>query len=153
MVEASGASRIVVAETGNKRQNITDEDVNQCIKDLAAWFKENASAYYESALAPTANKAAADKVNAALAAFGASSSCHLGLSLQKFDGGFQYQDTFIGLSVDRISEVGAEKGLAARKILPFASDEESLLCLQLGDDGSESVIVYDPSEGSVDENL
>ena len=92
-------------------------------------------------------------IKGALAAFGASDSCYLGLSLQKFNGGFQYQDTFIGLSVDKINSIGAEKGLVARKILPFASDEESLLCLQFGDDASENVIIFDPSDDTVMENL
>ena len=46
MVEASGASRIVVAETGNKRTNITDADVTQCIRDLASWFQANAAAVH-----------------------------------------------------------------------------------------------------------
>ena len=49
MVEASSggaAGRIVVAETGNKRRNISDEDLAQCVKDLASWMQENAAAHF-----------------------------------------------------------------------------------------------------------
>ena len=48
MVEASGGSKIVVAESGNKRKAITAEDVQQCIKDLSGWFQTNAAEYYNS---------------------------------------------------------------------------------------------------------
>ena len=58
MVEA--VSQIIVAETGNKRTNITDEDVTQCMKDLGTWFETNASAHYTAKMAPTANGATAD---------------------------------------------------------------------------------------------
>ena len=37
MVEAA-PKKIQVAEMGNKRKEISDEDVTQCIKDLASWF-------------------------------------------------------------------------------------------------------------------
>ena len=87
MVESSGASRIQVAEMGNKRQNISQEDVNQCIKDLGAWFAENAKAHYQSAMTSTP-ETTPEVIKGVLAAFGASDSCYLGLSLQKFNGGF-----------------------------------------------------------------
>ena len=50
--------------------------------------------------------------------------------------------------------MGQEKGLVAKKLIPFASSEmeaDQLLCLQLGDAG-ETVIVYDTSDSSVMEN-
>ncbi len=50
-------------------------------------------------------------------------AAHLKLSLQKFDGGLQYMDTFIGLSVEQIKAVGQEKGLAAKNLIAFANSE------------------------------
>ena len=70
MVEAGGsAGQIVVAETGNKRQNISDEDLAQCVKDLAAWMEANAAAHYSSRMAGTANQASAEQVDELLRGF------------------------------------------------------------------------------------
>ena len=152
MVEASGASKIQVAETGNKRQAISDEDVLQTIKDVAVWLQTNAAAHYESQMAPKANQVSEDQTNALLSGFQASQAKHLGMSLQKFNGGMQYEDTFIGLSVDEITAVGAEKGLNDRKIVPFAKDiDGQLLCVQISDAGAEAVIGYDPSDGMIEQ--
>ena len=129
MVEAH-APRIVVAETGNKRQNISDEDLVQCIKDVVAWLQENAPAHYTAKIEGAANTATADQVTALLSEFDAGACSHLAISLQKFNGGIQYEDSFVGLSVDEINAVGTEKGLKARKIVPFARDaDEQLLCV------------------------
>ena len=102
MVEAStgGPGQIVVAETGNKRSHISDEDLAQCVKDIASWLQEKASAHYQAKMASAANAASADQVNAVLGAFSAESCGHLSLSLQKFNGGLHYQDNFIGLNID-----------------------------------------------------
>ena len=40
------SSKISVAETGNKRETITNEDVNQALIDLAQWFTTNAADYF-----------------------------------------------------------------------------------------------------------
>ena len=107
MVESTGgASRIVVAETGNRRTNISDEDLTQCIKDLASWFQTNAASHYEQTIAPRANAAAADQVGSVLAEFASAGTGHLALSLQKFNGGMQYLDTYVGISVDEINTIG-----------------------------------------------
>ena len=73
MVDAggSGAGRIVVAETGNKRREISNEDVMQCVKDLAGWFQSNAAAHYESKMAPVANSASEDQIRGVLSEFSA----------------------------------------------------------------------------------
>ena len=86
MVEAQGASRIVVAETGNKRTNITEQDTVQCIKDLAGWLETNAASHYTTQMVPKANGAAAEQVTGVLTEFGAQAS-HLAFSLQKYNGG------------------------------------------------------------------
>ena len=106
-------------------------------------------------MAGTANSASADQVNTVFAGFSASACTHLALSLQKFNGGLHYPDNFIGLSIDQISAVGDSAGLKARKIVPFAKDEsdpDQVMCVQIGDDGSETVISFDMSDSSVSEN-
>ena len=57
--------------------------------------------------------------------------------------------------MDEINGLGTTHGLKARHIVPFAKDiDESLQCVQINDDGSETVISFDTSEGgSVMENL
>jgi sensor c-di-GMP phosphodiesterase-like protein len=39
------ASKIQVAETGNKRTAVTDDDVSQAINDLGTWLKTNVPEY------------------------------------------------------------------------------------------------------------
>ena len=41
-MESSTASKILVAESGNKRKTITPEDVAQCVKDIAGWYETKA---------------------------------------------------------------------------------------------------------------
>ena len=143
MAEAAH-SRIVVAETGNKRTGITEEDVTQCIKDLASWLQTNAAAHYNSAMAPREN-GDANMISSVLTEFSAAQT-HLALSLHKFDGGMQYLDTYIGISIEEINSIGTAKGLKQQRIVPFAVDiNGTLLCLQINDDGSDTVISYDPS--------
>ena len=85
--------------------------------------------------------------------FGAQAS-HLALSLQKFNGGLQYLDTFVGLSIEEINETGTANNLKDRKIVPFAKDiDGSLQCVQVNENGTESVISFDTSDGSIMENL
>ena len=100
MVESTTSGRVVVAETGNKRRNISDEDLAQCVKDIASWLQEKASDHFNQNMAGTANTATADDVSAMLSAFSASSCTHLALSLQKFNGGLHYKDNYIGLPLD-----------------------------------------------------
>lgn len=153
MAESSGASRIVVAETGNKRTNISEQDVEQCVKDLAAWMETNAPSFYAAKLAPSQGAVDAAEVAGVLAEFSAGVSM-LGVSLTKFNGGMQYLDTFVGLSVQEISALGAEKGLKQKQCVPFARDiDDSLLCVQVSADGSETVVSVDGADGSVLENL
>ena len=127
MAEAAH-SRIVVAETGNRRTGITEQDVTQCIKDLASWLQTNAAAHYNGVMAPREN-GDANTINDVLSEFSAAQT-HLALSLQKFNGGMQYLDTYVGIPVEEIDTVGTQKALKERKIVPFAKDiEETLLCL------------------------
>ena len=51
MVETGTSSKpITVAEDGNKRKIISNEDVVQATNDLAEWFKANCNNMYESQL-------------------------------------------------------------------------------------------------------
>ena len=55
--------------------------------------------------------------------------------------------------MDELNGLGTAHGLKARHIVPFAKDiDESLQCVQINDDGSETVISFDTSDGSVMEN-
>ena len=66
----------------------------------------------------------------------------------------QYTDTYIGLSLDEINAVGTEKGLKARNIVPIAKDiDDSLLCVQINSDGTNTVVSVDGADGSIDEDL
>lgn len=48
MVESK--AKITVAATGNKRENISAEDIYQALNDITEHFKVNASGYYEAHL-------------------------------------------------------------------------------------------------------
>ena len=148
MVEASGGSKIVVAESGNKRKAITAEDVQQCIKDLSGWFQTNAAEYYNSQLKNCQGAPEAD-VAKALGEFGAGSSM-LGVALQKYNGCLQYQDTYVGLT---LSEISGHAGLKDKSVVPFAKDiDGTLLCVQIKD-GKESVITWDSDESAPEQDF
>lgn len=100
------ASKITVAETGNKRNALSNEDVSQAIVDIAQWFKTKAPKYFEAKM-----KAGAE--SSALAAFTAPE--HLKILLSKFNGGMHFQDTFVGLSIDEIKATNTNSYLAFAK--------------------------------------
>ena len=151
-MESSTGSRIVVAESGNKRQTITAEDVEQCIKDIAGWYETKAQSYYSNKL-QSCSGAPGEEVLAILAEFNAV-DCHLGVQLRKYNGGFQYLDTYVGLTVDEIRKHGTELGLIEKRIVPFAKDiEGTLQCVRIQEDGKESVVVWDCESQEVQEDL
>ena len=49
-----------MAETGNKRTDISEADLRQAINDIKNWFKENHSEFYEKANYNCDAKPAAD---------------------------------------------------------------------------------------------
>ena len=148
MVEASGGSKIVVAESGNKRKTITPEDAQQCIKDLSGWFQTNATDYFNSKLKDCQGAPAAD-VAKTLDEFGAG-TCLLGVALQKYNGNLQYQDTFVGLT---LSEISGHAALKDKGVVPFAKDiDGTLLCVQI-QGGKESVITWDSDESAPEQDF
>ena len=154
MVEANTELRMQVAETGNKRQGISAEDVSQCLKDLSEWFKSNAPAYYESKI-KAASPVAADEVKSVLEGLGVGGS-HLAVSLKAQNGGLQYMNTMIGLTLDQIKTLSSQEGLKSMKAVAFAQDcldETSVLCVVSKPDGAESVMNIDTSDNSVTEDL
>ena len=48
-MEAAG-KKFTVDEGGNKRQQITAEDIKQALNDTTQWFKTNAPTYYTMSL-------------------------------------------------------------------------------------------------------
>ena len=131
-MQTSSGNTITVGDIGgNKRTSVSDEDVLQCIKDLANWFKTHASPYYASSLEPQTTGASAEEVKSVLGDLGAGES-HLGTSLMKFNGGLQYEDTFMGLKLYQIKEISEGLGLKSKNLVPFAKDcDDSLLCLSV----------------------
>ena len=151
-MESSTGSKIVVAESGNKRKTISAEDVEQCIKDIAGWYQTKAENYYTNKLKTCAG-APPEEVKAVLGEFSAADS-HLSVQLTKYNGGFQYLDTYVGLTLDEIRKHGGELGLLEKKIVPFAKDiDGTLQCLQITDGGKESVISWDCESNAVQEDL
>jgi hypothetical protein len=84
------SSKITVAETGNKRAAITDEDVAQAINDLSQWLKTNVPEY------------AAANLKEGTDASGLSTHKHLQILLSKHNGGIHFEDTYQGLSLQQI---------------------------------------------------
>ena len=42
--------KIVVDEGGNKRQEISQEDIKQALNDITEWFKSNGASHYKAHL-------------------------------------------------------------------------------------------------------
>ena len=152
MVESSTGSKIVVAESGNKRKTISAEDVQQCIKDIAGWFQNNAAGYYSAKLEGCTG-ANADEIRRILGEFNAVEN-HLGVTLLKYNGALQYLDTYVGLTLEEISELGNKLGLKEKGIVPFAKDiDGTLQCIQVQAEGKESVVAWDCEASEVQEDL
>ena len=152
MVESTSAAKIVVAESGNKRKTIGDEDVEQCVKDMTGWFQSKAADYYKNNLENTKG-ATSDEIKNVLLEFNAT-GIQLGIALLKYNGKLQYQDTFIGLTVAEISELGGKHNLKDKQIVPFAQDiDGTLQCIHVQTDGKESVIAWDCDSSEIQEDL
>lgn len=116
---------------------------------MASWFQANAASYFEENLK---DKAGFENAEAVIAEFGVTGS-HLAIALKKFDGGLQFLDSFVGLSVAEIQKLGQEHGLKEKKIVPFAKDiDGNLQCVRVSD-GVESVVAWDCDEKEVTEDL
>ena len=133
----SGSSKISVAETGNKRAVLSNEDINQALNDISQWFKSNDKEYFDNYLSK--GGASADEIKATNAPE------HVQLLLLKFNGGMQFMDTFRGLSVSEIKQTSVGAGLT-----PFAKDiDTNVLCVnQAG-----KVVTWDSEEKMVIEEL
>ena len=74
-MEAAG-KKFTVDEGGNKRQQITAEDIKQALNDTTQWFKTNAPTYYTMSL--EGSKGSSDQsVDGVLKQFGAEGSFSL----------------------------------------------------------------------------
>merc|ERR1711957_753146 len=123
-IEIMEASKITVAELGNKRMEITIEDVNQAVTDLGQWFENKNKSYFEANMK---NGGASD---ADIKAVGAPEQ--LAAVLKKFNGGMHFMDTFKGLSVAEIKDA---QSLVGAGNLPFAKDIDGNI--QVLQDGSQ----------------
>lgn len=78
-MEAS-QKKFTVDEGGNKRQQITAEDIKQALNDVTQWFKTNAPTYYTMSL--EGSRGSSDQeVENLLRQFGAESSASLKIFL------------------------------------------------------------------------
>lgn len=108
------ASKIQVAETGNKRHGVlSKEDVQQACNDIAEWFKTNAKSYFDANFTKGGVEASAEVADE-----------HLKILLSKFNGGMHFLDTFRGLSLAEI------KSAKKDSLTPFARDlDGNLQCV------------------------
>jgi hypothetical protein len=141
----STASKISVAEKGNKKAETSAEDVRQALNDITQYFITNAPTFYDSNLKE--NKGNSEQlVNATLQKFNAASS-HIAISLEKYDGGLHYMDTYVGFKLAELTAVEVK----GENYLAFAKDiDGNLLCIRVN--GQETVVVYDCEECSIDED-
>jgi hypothetical protein len=141
----STASKISVAEKGNKKAETSAEDVRQALNDITQYFITNAPTFYDSNLKE--NKGNSEQlVNATLQKFNAASS-HIAISLEKYDGGLHYMDTYVGFKLAELTAVEVK----GENYLAFAKDiDGNLLCIRVN--GQETVVVYDFEDCSIDED-
>ena len=120
----SKSSKIVVSEKGNRRTQTSADDVRQALNDITQYFRTNAQSYFDSFLKD--NKGNSEtSVQETLAKFKAEKS-HIAISLEKYDGGLHYLDSYVGL---KLSELRAVEVLG-HTYLVFAKDADgNLLCL------------------------
>ena len=70
---------------------------------------------------------------------------HLAIALIKFDGGLHYEDTFVGLSLDEIMDLGST--IHTPLTIPFARDsEDRILCVQMIPGEGEVVVIMDQGQ-------
>lgn len=144
--------KLVVDEGGNKRTEISADDIKQALTDISQWLSTNAQAYYSKNL--EGNKGnSEEEVEKVLKNFGAENSQGLKIALQKFNGGFHYLDTYKGLTLTNIMSTGETNGLIEQHLVPFAVNDfdGTLLCLSAKP--SESVVIYDLEGKEITEDL
>ena len=136
-----------MAEEGNRRKNITGDDVKQTLNDLASWFKSNAPDV-SARLEASAGKVSEADVKGKGAEF---ESTFLDICLGKFNGGMKYLDTYAGLSPAEIEQVTADHNLQSLGLIPFARDiDGSLQCIKV--DGN-TVVSWEPEDKIFSEDL
>ena len=129
------SSKIVVAETGNKRTDLSNEDVNQAITDIAQWFNTKQPKYFEANM----KQGGANKADLA------GLPEHLQLLLLKFNGGLHFLETFKGISISEIKEAKVGAGLVA-----FAKDMDgNFQCME----ASGNVVTWDCEDNTQSESM
>ena len=112
MVESQSGNKVLVAEMGNKRQGISDEDVLQAINDLSTWLSSKGYGNLKEG-EKTGESTKLHK--------------HLHLLLSKHNGGMQFEETYVGLSLEDIMAVKT----STEPHMPFAKDiDGNLMCLE-----------------------
>lgn len=117
----SQASKIEVAESGNKRTNISDDDVRQALTDIGGWMQNKAAKHFETHM-----KAQASSDDLAAIEW---APAHLKILLGKFNGGCPFQDLIRGMSCGEIAKQVATWGNDTSRV-PFARDEGSVFVIE-----------------------
>ena len=131
MVESIKA-KFTVDEGGNKRSNISAEDIDQTLNDLNEWFKANAPKYHKERL-EVARPASETEINklASRDNFTSQNMIAVKSLYSRVNGGMQLQDTFQTLSTEEIAVTGTKEGM-----VPIGIDKENrnqIMCIQNGD--------------------
>ncbi|CDW76788.1 UNKNOWN [Stylonychia lemnae] len=151
-MESTPTKKFTVDEGGNKRQEISVDDIKQALNDINQWFKYNASSYYTTQLED--NKGNQEpEVDSIMKKHGADGCSALKALLLRFRGGFQLLDTYKTLTLDDINGEVLSYNLQSQRLFPIAKDiDGQLLCVRV-ESGNDNLLVYNPEGNSVEEDL
>ena len=106
----STTSKVQVAESGNKRKEVSEEDLNQAVNDIKGWFQQNHADFFDKVFkeAPSIAGSKEDAQKFLAQNEGHSKSLALLVVLSKCPVKFQFLDTFRLLPLSDINVVTCE---------------------------------------------
>lgn len=124
MVDAK--SKFTVVQDGNPRGNdVSEEEIKQCIKDLVNWFDINAKDISDGL--KNSKPATDDEIKKIADIAKTTVPTSLILLLKAYNGNFLLSDNFKSLTVEEIVDsidVNSVNGYWKKDYIPFALDEE-----------------------------
>ena len=140
-----------MAESGNKRTEISEDDVRQAIGDIKNWFEQNHSEYFEANLKKGTPSVAVDKEGATkfLEQFPHSKTGDntLSILLELCPVNFQFLDTF---RLHQLADINFAV-CDGHEMLLIADDNLDGLKLAVTSKGQ--IVIFDPSDQSISEDL
>ena len=146
----STQNKIQVAESGNKRTVISEDDVRQAVNDIKNWFQENHPDYFGKTLKDKPSVAGnPDGVKQFLSQHPHSQSPDIALAviLELCPEGFQFLDTF---RLHKLGDINFAK-CDDNEMLLIADD--NLDGLKLAVTSTGGVLIFDPSDQTISEDL